>query len=158
VEAARRGVLAVAPAGLDGLLRAILETPAGFRMRLVLAVAAWPPLGVAGSLLIGELTGCARFAASCAGTASFGSLVLAAQLAILVALLAIAPLARIGAVGSLAVVLAALPVVAFLTAAGAPYAPEAGPTSLLALLGIAYVLGAVLGWRAVRRLGRTRRA
>jgi hypothetical protein len=131
--------------GLGEIAQRIRHEPARARVRLALALAGWPPIGLAIALAFGELTGCARFAATCASTSSFSSSVLAAQVVVLALLLLIPQLARIAAFGSLAVLLAALPIVAFLTAAGATYDPEPGTAALLALLSVAWGIGVVIG-------------
>jgi hypothetical protein len=130
----------------------IRHVPAGVRARLALAVAAWPPLGLALALAVGELSGCARFAASCTSTSGFTTLVLVAQLVIVAVLLVLTPVARVATFGSLAVLLAALPVVAFLTAVGATYDPELGSASLLAILSVAWGIGVIVGLPRPRRM------
>jgi hypothetical protein len=116
-----------------------------------LALGAWPPIGLALALGIGELTGCARFAATCSSASSFSAWVVVAQITIVSVLLLAVPLARIGTFGSLAILLAALPIVALLVAAGATYDPEAGTAALLTMLAIAWVVGVVVGWRGSSR-------
>jgi hypothetical protein len=141
---------------IAGLIR---HAPASPRVRIALALAAWPPLGLALALAIGEATGCARFAAACTSSANFSTTVLLAQVGILGGLAVLTPLARVAAFGSLAVLLAALPVVAFLTAAGATYDPEPGSAALLTLLGLAWAAGIVVGIagrRTMRAGGRGR--
>jgi hypothetical protein len=122
-------------------------------VRLGLALAAWPPLGLAALLAVGELTGCSRFTASCPGSDQLAALSAASQLVILAILVVLPTLARLGAVGSLAVLIAALPGAAVLTAAGASYAPEGGAGTLLLLLGLAYLAGVGIGWRVRRGVG-----
>jgi molecular chaperone DnaJ len=117
--------------GLGEITRRVRHEPANPRVRLTLALAGWPPLGLALALAIGELTGCARFAAACTSTSGFSGAVLVAQVATLAALVAVPPLARLATLGSLAIVIAALPIVAFLTAVGATYDPEPGTAALL---------------------------
>jgi hypothetical protein len=119
--------------------------------RLLRALIAWPPLGIAAAALIGQATGCAAFEASCAAPADLYPWV--AQGAILLALLALPGIARILAGGTLAVFILAFPVAAVLSASGATYDRTYGPAALLAVLAIAWALGvgAVLMRRAVTR-------
>jgi hypothetical protein len=138
--------------GLGDIAAWIRHEPARPRARLMLALAGWPPIGLAVALAIGELTGCARFAATCTSTSTFSTGVLLAQVAILVGLFVIAPVARIAAFGTLAILIAALPVVAFLTAAGATYDPEPGAAALLTLLGLAWSIGVIVGLPWARRM------
>jgi hypothetical protein len=115
-----------------------------------LALTAWPPLGVAAVMILGELTGCARAAATCPGPAQLAAWSLVLQVAILASLVIASTLARIGAVGTLGTLIVAVPGVALLTALGASYAPDGGQAALLWLLGIAYLAGVVIGWRLLR--------
>jgi hypothetical protein len=133
--------------GLHDVAERIQYGPASPRGRLVLALAGWPPIGMIAALAIGELSGCARFAASCESVSAASSWIALAQVAILAVLLLVTPLARVAAFGSMAILLAALPVVAFLTATGATYAPEPGAAALLMLLGGAWAVGIALGSR-----------
>jgi hypothetical protein len=133
--------------GLHDLAERIYFEPASPRGRLVLALAGWPPIGMIAALAIGELSGCARFAASCESASAASSWIAIAQVGILAVLLLVTPLARVAAFGSMAILLAALPVVAFLTATGATYAPEPGAAALLMLLAGAWAVGIALGSR-----------
>ena len=117
--------------------------------RGLLALAAWPPLGIAAASLIGEVTGCAAFSASCTTAATFYPWL--AQLAILATLLLLTPLARLLVGGTAAVVILALPVAAALSASGAAYDRVHGPPSLLVLLALAWLGGVVLMAIRLRR-------
>ena len=119
--------------------------------RLLRALIAWPPLGIAAAALIGEATGCAAFEATCAAPADLYPW--AAQGVIILALLALPAIARILAGGTIAVLVLAFPVAAVLSASGASYDRTYGPAALLAVLAIAWGLGvgAVLLRRAVTR-------
>jgi hypothetical protein len=136
--------------GLGEIGSRIRSEPARPRVRLLLALAGWPPLGLALALGIGELTGCARFAATCTSTSEFSSAVLLAQVAVLAVLLLVPAIARVAAFGGLAILVAALPIVAFLTAAGATYDPAPGTAALLWLLTAAWGVGVLVGlpWRS----------
>jgi hypothetical protein len=119
-------------------------TPAG---RLGLALLGWPPLGVAAATAVGESTGCGRFAASCAEVFSPGTWIL--QIAIVLLLLALPRLAGWSAVGTLAALAAAIPTAIALSAGGGSRQPEASAGVLLAVLGLAYVVG--VAWAIARR-------
>ena len=110
--------------------------------RGLLALAAWPPLGIAAASIIGAATGCAAFSASCTSTATFYPWI--AQLVILTALLLLPTVARVLAGGTLAVALLAFPVAAALSASGATYDRVHGPPSLIAILAVVWLAGVVL--------------
>ncbi|HEX4898302.1 MAG TPA: hypothetical protein VFV53_08100 [Candidatus Limnocylindrales bacterium] len=120
--------------------------------RLLRAVVAWPPLGIAAAAVIGEATGCAAFEATCTAPADLYPWF--AQAAILLALLALPAIARIFAGGTLAVAVLAFPVAAALSASGANYDRTYGPAALIAVLAVVWALGvgAVLLRRAVTRV------
>jgi hypothetical protein len=119
--------------------------------RLLRAVIAWPPLGIAAAAVIGEATGCAAFEATCTAPADLYPWF--AQAAILLALLALPAIARVLAGGTVAVALLALPVAAALSASGASYDRTYGPAALIAVLAVVWALGvgAVVLRRAVTR-------
>jgi Meckel syndrome type 1 protein len=127
-----------------------LPTSPGSR-RLLRAVIAWPPLGIAAAAVIGEATGCAAFEATCTAPADLYPWF--AQAAILVVLLVLPAVARILAGGTVAVAVLAFPVAAALSASGASYDRTYGPAALIAVLAVVWVLGvgAVLLRRAVTR-------
>ncbi len=117
--------------------------------RGILALAAWPPLGIAAASLIGEATGCAAFSASCTSLATLYPWI--AQIAILAGLLLLPALARILAGGTIAVVALAFPVAAALSASGAGYDRVHGPPSLIGILAIVWLGGVVLMALRLRR-------
>jgi Meckel syndrome type 1 protein len=119
--------------------------------RLLRAVVAWPPLGIAAAAVIGEATGCAAFEATCTAPADLYPWF--AQAAILLALLALPAVARVLAGGTVAVAVLAFPVAAALSASGASYDRTYGPAALIAVLAVVWVVGvgAVLLRRAVTR-------
>ena len=128
-----------------GEVRSWLGGPADDPIRrLGLALVAWPPIGLAAAAIIGDVTGCTAFAASCTGSEPM--LPWLAQAGILGVLLLLPPVTRLLAGGAIAVLLALVPITAFLVALGGTGAPEAGPT-LAVLLGVAWLLG--VGWAAV---------
>ncbi len=112
--------------------------------RLGLALVAWPPIGLAAAAAIGEVTGCASYAAECGGSEPL--LPWLAQAAILGLLLLLPPIARLFAGGAIGVLIALVPITAVLLSIGASTAaPQAGFV-LMFLLGIAWLVG--IGWSA----------
>ena len=136
---------------LDGFAAPLLRLPTTPAGRLGLALLGWPPLGVAAATAVGESTGCGRFAASCAEVFSPGTWIL--QIAIVLLLLALPRLAGWSAVGTLAALAAAIPTAIVLSAGGGSRQPEASAGVLLAVLGLAYVVG--VAWAIARRWWRS---
>jgi hypothetical protein len=118
--------------------------------RVLGALAAWPPLGIAAAALIGRATGCAAFEASCTPPAHLYPWF--AQGAIVLGLLVAPRISRILAGGTAAVAILAFPVVAALSAGGATYDRARGPAALVAVLGVAWLAGVVA--MLLRRSGR----
>ncbi|MEO5918714.1 MAG: hypothetical protein ABIQ17_04045 [Candidatus Limnocylindrales bacterium] len=110
--------------------------------RLIMALLAWPPLGVAAGSLIGEVTGCAAFSATCTSLAF--TYPWFAQLAILVVLMLAPGVTRLLVGGTIAVAVLAFPVAASLVAGGASYDPVYGPASLFSVLAVAWLGGVLL--------------
>jgi hypothetical protein len=121
--------------------------------RIGLALLGWPPLGFAVAALIGEASGCSRFAAACVDTFGFGTWL--AQVAVIAVLFALPRLAAVSAVGTLAVLGASIPATMLLSATGGPQEREAATAALTAVLAAAYVAGAAF---AIARRSRTLRA
>lgn len=118
--------------------------------RVLFALLAWPPLGIAAAALIGESTGCAAFSTGCTREAAL--LPWLAQGVILLILLAVPFLARLLVAGTAAVLIVAFPAAATLSASGARYDRAYGPASLLAILAIAWIIGVVvMAIRAARK-------
>lgn len=120
------------------------DTRAGSAGRVVTALIGWPIPGLVAALLVGEATGCGRYAAACPGplgTAAAAASLLA-QPAVIALLLGVRPLAEAAAVAALAVAGAAIPAAVLLSASGGAKAPPGQAASvLLAMLAIAYVVG-----------------
>jgi curved DNA-binding protein CbpA len=119
--------------------------------RILRALIAWPPLGIAAAAAIGEATGCAAFEATCAAPADLYPWF--AQAGIVLGLLALPGIARILAGGTIAVAVLAFPVAAVLTAGGANYDRTYGPAALISVLAVVWAagVGAVLLRRAIAR-------
>ncbi len=117
--------------------------------RLTMALVGWPPLGLAAAALIGESTGCGRFAASCSELS--GPVTWIVQVAIVLLLLALPRLAAWSARGTLAVIVVGALSAVVLSAGGGSREPDASNTVLLAILAVAYVVG-VTSALVLRRL------
>lgn len=145
----------------DGPLSPSSELPIGPRLTSILgadlgdptrrfgfALLAWAPLGIAAAAVIGQITGCTAYSASC-GTAE-PLLPWLAQAAILGILLLVPALARILAVGTVALLLFLLPLAGFFVAFGGAGQSE-GAVAVVVLLSLAWVAGvgaaATTAWR-----------
>ena len=124
------------------------ERTAYGRWRLVQALVGWLPIVFGLAWLIGEVTGCGRFSATCDGGVSALTPVLA--IGALVVLLLVPPLAALAAAGAVALVVAAVPTTLLLSATG----EAANIESRNALLGVVLVVAwmAGLGIGIARRL------
>ena len=122
------------------------ERTARGRWRLVQAIVGWLPLALGIGWLIGELTGCSRFAASCDGTTSTVLQPIVA-LALLGLLLLVPRLAALAAAGAVAIVVAAIPTALILSATGEAAELEARATAL----GVTIVVAWLVGRRGRRR-------
>jgi len=72
-----------------------------------MALVAWPPLGLAAGGLVGQVTGCATYAATC--PAGGGKLEWLVQVPILALFLLLPVIARPAAIGTLVLLVAAIP-------------------------------------------------
>ena len=132
---------------------AILPLGGGPTTRIGLALLGWPPLGFAVAALIGEASGCSRFAAACVDTFGFGTLL--AQIVVIAVLFALPRLAAVSAVGTLAVLGGSIPATMLLSVSGGPQERDAATAALTVVLAAAYVAGAAF---AIARRSRTLRA
>ena len=137
----------------DAEASAILPLGGGPTTRIGLALLGWPPLGFAVAALIGEASGCSRFAAACVDTFGFGTLL--SQVVVIAVLFALPRLAAVSAVGTMAVLGASIPATMVLSVGGGPQEREAATAALTAVLAVAYVAGAAF---AIARRSRTLRA
>lgn len=142
------GGVGSAPQGVGSAGQGAGSAPAGHLPRIrpsraVLALLGWPVLGLTAATLVGAITGCDRYAATC--TAPLDLAGLAVQPLILAALLLAPTLAQAAAVGSLAVVVAAVPAAVALSAAGGSRAPGQASVALWVVLGLAFLAGMGLG-------------
>lgn len=135
----------VPPASADRDFQAPSRGPSAARDplgRLGLALVAWPPLAIAIASVVGSLTGCAEFSATCTGAAPM--LPWLGQVLLLGVLLLAPPLSRALAMGTLAVIIALVPITAVLVAIGGGFDPRGGPV-LADLLVVAWLVGVVFG-------------
>jgi hypothetical protein len=126
------------------------ERTARGRWRLVQALVGWLPIVLGLDWLVGEITGCGRYAASCTGAQSLITPLLA--LAVLALLLLVPMLASIAATAAVAAVVAAIPTALVLSASGGAFegAPRAAFLGFVLL--VAWVAGVVFA--IVRRVRR----
>jgi hypothetical protein len=123
------------------------ERAAHGRWRLVQVIVGWLPLAFGIGWLIGEVTGCSRFAASC--DSSTGFLQPIAAIALLGLFLLVPRLAAIAAAGAVAAVVAAVPTALILSATGEAADIESRATFLGVVIVVAWALG--VGFALVRR-------
>jgi hypothetical protein len=110
---------------------------------VALALIGWPPLGVLLAALVGDATGCSRFAAGCDNNIGIG--VWLAQLALIATLLLVPRLAAISSTGTIVALAAAVPATLLLSVSGGPQERAASVAALTGVLGVAYVVGVVFG-------------
>jgi hypothetical protein len=136
------------PPRVSALAR-LLDPPRRPPERALLALLGWPPIGVAFAMLIGQLTGCGRFAAACGEAVAGGATIaiIVAQAAIVAVLLAFPRMAAVAVAGTLAALAAALPATVVLSAAGASREPGIAGQILLGLMALAWLAGAGIGLR-----------
>lgn len=116
--------------------------------RLLTALIAWPPIGLAAALTFGELTGCARFAAECADATTPWPWLL--QLLTIATFLTLPSVARIAVSGTYATLIAVTPLTLFLLTGGGG-APDFAGLLLFAGLAVAWTIGIAV---ALARRGR----
>ncbi|HEY7935994.1 MAG TPA: DnaJ domain-containing protein [Candidatus Limnocylindrales bacterium] len=129
-----------------------------WRGRILLAVLAWLPLGLAIFGVHGEVTGCSRFLASCTDPVAWS--VWIPQVAAFLVLLASPRLAWIAASGTILLLAATVPLAAVLTAGSGGRPPSTATTELLyAAMAVGWLAGVAIAlsgriplppWRAAR--------
>jgi hypothetical protein len=120
----------------------------GLRGRLVRAVLGWVPVALGIGWIVGEVTGCGRFAASC--DPAVMPLTAAGQGIVLVALLAVPEVAAIAAGAALVLLGAAVGATLILSATGTAADEGSRRAALGALLLVAWLSGFAIA--VVRRL------
>jgi DnaJ domain len=124
----------------------------GLRGRLGRALIGWLPIALGIGWLVGELTGCGRFAATCDGSA--GPIALGLQLAVFAALVLVPALGTISAMAAIAVLAVSL-VAALILSANTGGPDDTRRTTLGVLLVVGWLVGAAIAVR--QRLGAGRR-
>lgn len=123
--------------------RALRDDQAGgMRGRVVRAIVGWLPIAFGVGWLVGELTGCGRFAASCDGIAD--PFVLMLQAAVLAVLVLVPAVASVVATASIAVLVAAGAAAVILSASGGAADGPSRESALGAVLLVAWLVGVVV--------------
>jgi Meckel syndrome type 1 protein len=127
--------------------RALTDTHyGGWRGRVARAVIGWLPIALGLGWLIGEISGCGRFAATCDGSA--GPIGLALQLGVLAVLLAIPVLASLTTMASLTVLGASFLAALILSATGSAADGDSRRAALGFVLVVAWLVGlAIAIWK-----------
>ena len=135
----------------EDIIRALTdERLGGVRGRVARAVIGWLPIAFGIGWIVGELTGCGRFAATCDGSAD--PFVLILQVAVLALLLVVPVLASIATMAALALFAAAIVAALVLSATGSAADGDSRRTALGAVLLVAWFVGLAI---AVMRRFRT---
>jgi hypothetical protein len=121
--------------------------------RVALALIGWPPLGVLIASIVGEASGCSRFAAGCDDSARLA--IWLGQLAVVAILLAVPRLAAISSVGTLAALAVAVPATLLLSVSGGAQERVASVAALTTVLALGYVGGVVFAALGASRTLRT---
>ncbi len=111
----------------------------GHRGRVVRAVLGWLPIAFGVSWLVGEITGCGRFAATCDGAAD--PIAMALEVAVLALLLLQPTVASIAVMGALVLLGAAAAAALVLSATGSAADGDSRRTALGAVLLVAWLVG-----------------
>ena len=119
----------------------------GLRARLARAIVGWLPIALGLGWLVGELTGCGRFAATCSGAAE--PLLLGLQVAVFALLLVVPAAASIATAAALSLVVAAVVASLILSASGGAAGGGAREAALGFILVLAWLVGLALS--VVRR-------
>jgi curved DNA-binding protein CbpA len=132
----------------EDIIRALTdERLGGVRGRVARAVIGWLPIAFGIGWIVGELTGCGRFAATCDGSAD--PLVLIIQVAVLAVLLVVPVLASIATMAALALFAAAIVAALILSATGSAADGDSRRAALGAVLLVAWFVGVAIA--VVRR-------
>jgi hypothetical protein len=137
---------------LVGWLEADHPGPA---VRVGRAVLGWAPIALGIGWLAGELSGCARFAATC--DRSSEPAIWAIQLVVLAVLLLVPALARVAAIATTATLTAAIPGALLVTVVGGSNDEAAARPLLGGLLVIAWMAGLAYALARTVREPRSRR-
>jgi hypothetical protein len=125
---------------LGDIGRALIDpTFGGSRGRIGRAFLGWLPIAFGVSWLVGEITGCGRFAATCTGLAD--PIVLALQVGALLALLALPVVASVAAMGAITLLGAAVAAAFVLSATGEAADGDSRRVALGAVLLVSWLAG-----------------
>jgi hypothetical protein len=128
---------------LGDIGRALIDpTFGGGRGRIGRAFIGWLPIAFGVSWLVGEITGCGRFAATCTGLAD--PIVLALQVGALLALLVLPVVASIAAMGAVTLLGAAVAAAFVLSATGDAADGDSRRVALGAVLLVSWLAGIVI--------------
>ena len=111
--------------------------------RVPLALIGWPPIGILLFAIVGEASGCSRFAATCSQDTSV--VIWIAQLIVVAVLLAVPRLAAISSIGTLVALATAVPATLLLSVGGGAQERAASIAALSVVLTIAYLAGVAYG-------------
>ncbi|MEO8437029.1 MAG: J domain-containing protein [Chloroflexota bacterium] len=125
------------------------DRPAGPRSRLARAFIGWLPIALGLSWLVGEMTGCGRFAATCDGGV-VEPMLLVVQLAVLLGLLLLPAAASVATTAALALLVAAVVASLTLSATGGAADGDSRRAALGTVLLLAWLGG--LAFAILRRL------
>ncbi len=120
----------------------------GIRGRVVRGIIGWLPIAFGIGWLVGEMTGCGRFAATCDNTAD--PFVLALQAAVLAILLFVPAAGSVAAMGAIALLVAAVGATLILSATGGAADGDSRRATLGAILLVAWLVGLAIA--VVRRI------
>jgi hypothetical protein len=123
----------------------------GVRGRVARAIIGWLPIALGVGWVVGELTGCGRFAATCDGASE--PFVLLLQVAALGVLLLVPALASVATMAALALFAAAVIAALILSATGSAADGDSRRAALGAVLLVAWLVGlAIAVMRRIRAL------
>ena len=127
------------------------ERYGGIRGRVARAVVGWLPIALGVGWVLGELTGCGRFAATCDGATE--PLVLLLQIGVLALLLVVPVLASLATTAALSLLVAAVVAALIVSATGSAADGESRRAALGAVLFVAWLVGlAIAVMRRIRTL------
>ena len=132
-----------AGSGEPALFRFLDEARRSVSGRFLLALVGWVPIGIVLAEVLGESTGCIRYAAECQGP--FGAATLIGQGSVVVLLLLVPRLAAVATLGTFAVLAAAIPAAALLSISGGARDPAGATSAFVVVLTVAWIAGVGFG-------------
>lgn len=125
------------------LFRFLDEARRSVSGRVVLALVGWVPIGIVLAVVLGESTGCIRYAAECQGP--FGAATLIGQGSVVALLLLLPRLAAVATLGTIGMLAAAIPAAAVLSISGGAGDPAGATPTFVAVLALAWMVGIGVG-------------